>query len=75
VGTDEPPAFTLEAMMIALDEDEVRQWLDDWRRAPRQLRTLMESDIAVAAIARDRRDRSRRHEFRLFLDIVDSGDT
>ncbi len=39
---DEPPTFTLEAVMNALDEDDARSWLDQWRSAPRQLRTLME---------------------------------
>ena len=68
---DEPPAFTLEAVMIALDEDAVRDWLDRWRSAPPQLRTLMESDIAVAADERSRRDAGRRNERLRFQRIVD----
>jgi hypothetical protein len=74
VSTDEPPAFTLEAVMIALDEDAAREWLDRWRSAPGQLRTLMESDIAVAAVVRSRGDRARRDEQRRFREIVDHGD-
>jgi hypothetical protein len=75
MGSDEPPAFTLEAVMIALDEDDARGWLEVWRCASRQLRTLMESDIAVAAIASDRNDPERRHARRLFLEIVERTET
>jgi hypothetical protein len=69
--SDEPPGFTLEAVTIALDEDAVRDWLDRWRSASPQLRTLMESDIAVAAAERSRRDVGRRNERRRFQQIVD----
>ena len=68
---DEPPGFTVEAVMIALDEDAARDWLDRWRSAPPQLRTLMESDVAVAAAVRSRTDARRRNERRRFQEIVD----
>lgn len=74
MSTDEPPAFTVAAVMIALDEDAAREWFDRWRDASGQLRTLMESDVAVAAAARDRLDRRRRIERRRFQEIVDHGD-
>lgn len=74
MDVDDPPDFTLEAVMVAFDEDEARDWLDRWRAAPRQLRTLMESDVAVTAFARDRDDPKRRDERRRFRDIVGSGD-
>ena len=69
--SDEPPGFTVEAVMIALDEDAARDWLDRWRSASPQLRTLMESDVAVAAAARARSDVARRTERRRFQEIVD----
>jgi hypothetical protein len=71
VSADQPPTFTLEAVMIALGEDDARDWLDQYRSAPPQLRTLMESDIAVAAHARDRSEPKRRSERSRFRDIVD----
>ncbi|GAA4751301.1 hypothetical protein GCM10025783_24810 [Amnibacterium soli] len=71
---DEPPGFTLAAVMIALDEDAARDWLDRWRAAPPQLRTLMESDVAVAAAVRTRNDLGRRNERRRFQEIVERGD-
>ena len=71
MGADEPPGFTVEAVMIALDEDAARDWLDRWRAAPPQLRTLMESDVAVAAALRGRNDLVRRNERRRFQEIVD----
>lgn len=74
MSTDEPPAFTVEAVMIALDEDAAREWFIRWRAASGQLRTLMESDIAVAAVVRDRNDRRRRDELRRFQEIVEDGD-
>jgi hypothetical protein len=74
MSTDEPPGFTVEAVMIALDEDAAREWFDRWHAASGQLRTLMESDVAVAAAARDRTDRRRRTERRRFQEIVDHGD-
>lgn len=67
---DDPPAFTVEAVMIALDEDSARDWLDRWRDAPAQLRTLMESDIAVAAVVRARREPRRTSEQRRFREIM-----
>jgi hypothetical protein len=70
MGTDEPPTFTLQAVMTALDEDDARDWLDRWQLAPRQLRTLMESDIGAAAVARDRNDPRCRAERRRFWEIV-----
>jgi hypothetical protein len=71
MGTDQPPTYTLEAVMTALDEDDARDWLDRWGSASPQLRTLMESDIAVAAVVRDRADARCRNERRRFRDIVD----
>jgi hypothetical protein len=71
MSSDEPPGFTVEAVMIALDEDAARDWLDRWRSAPPQLRTLMESDVAVAAAVRSRNDVGRRNERRRFQEIVD----
>ena len=73
MDVDDPPDFTLEAVMVAFDEDEARDWLDRWRAAPRQLRTLMESDVAVAAELRDRTDPRCRSERRRFLAIVGGG--
>ena len=73
MSADEPPGFTLEAVMTALDEDAVRDWIDRWRSAPTQLRTLMESDIAVAALVRGRQDPQRRIEQQRFRDIVEGG--
>ena len=73
MGNDAPPTFTLEAVMTALDENDARDWLDRWRTAPRQLRTLMESDVAVAAELRDRTDPRCRSERRRFLAIVGGG--
>lgn len=70
MASDEPPTFTLEAVMGALDEDDARDWLERWRAASRPLRTLMESDIAVAALARSRRDPRGRDEQRRFREIV-----
>ena len=74
MSADEPPGFTVEAVMIALDEDAARDWLDRWRTAPPQLRTLMESDVAVAAALRSRTDVGRRNERRRFQEIVDRCD-
>lgn len=74
MSSDEPPGFTVEAVMIALDEDAARDWLDRWRSASPQLRTLMESDVAVAAAVRARTDVGRRNERRRFQEIVDRCD-
>ena len=56
--------------MIALDEDAARDWLERWRSAPPKLRTLMESDVAVAAAVRSRSGVGR-SERRRFQEIVD----
>jgi hypothetical protein len=70
MSEDQPPAFTVEAVMTAFDEDAARAWLEAWSAAPRQLRTLMESDVAAAAADRARREPGRAREQRRFREIV-----
>jgi len=67
---DQPPDHTLEAVNIALDEDAARVWLAQWGAAPGLLRHRMETEIALAAVRRNRLELEAREQRRQFWAIV-----
>lgn len=70
VTVDEPPDHTIEAVNVALDEDDVRVWLEQWNAAPGLLRHRMETEIALAAVRRNHFESAGREERRRFWAIV-----
>lgn len=67
---DEPPDHAIEAVNMALDEDDVRVWLEQWRAAPPLLRHRMETEIALAAVRRNHLEVGPREDRARFWAIV-----
>jgi hypothetical protein len=72
--TDEPSPNVLRGLNIAYDEDEARDWLNQWRASTREQRLHMETQLVLLALTRNSRDqkaRAERQDFERLMKTID----
>jgi hypothetical protein len=67
---NEPTSNIIEAVTIALDEQDIPGWMDRWHAASRIDQQKMETEIVMDALVRNHGDRQRHDERQQFRDIV-----
>lgn len=71
MSADTPPAHTIEALNLVLNEDEVRSWVLRWQAAGNGTRKNMETEAALKGPALARKDPERFAERQRFRELFE----